>query len=156
VRDYELMVVLDPNLDEAALEALNTRIQSMVTQRGGTVEQVDTWGRRRLAYPIGRFRDGFYILSRVQMPTTAAAEIERALKLTESVIRHLLVRADGLGPLPSVSQPASAPQAMPVVPPAPVAAAVPATEPEPEPEPEAEPEPESVPVPELEPVAQAD
>jgi small subunit ribosomal protein S6 len=98
VRDYELMVVLDPNLDDAAIEALNTRIQTLVTQRGGTVENVDTWGRKRLAYPIGRFRDGVYILSRLQLPPTAAAEIERALKLTESVIRHLLVRAEGLTP----------------------------------------------------------
>ena len=65
MRDYELMVVLDPNLDESAIEAMNTRIQTLVTQRGGTVENVDTWGRKRLAYPIGRFRDGFYILSRV-------------------------------------------------------------------------------------------
>jgi small subunit ribosomal protein S6 len=96
VRDYELMVVLDPNLDETAIEALNTRIQAMVTQRGGTVESVDTWGRKRLAYPIGRFRDGFYVLNRVQLPPNAAVEIERALKLTESVIRHLLVRSEGL------------------------------------------------------------
>ena len=96
MRDYELMVVLDPNLDEAAVEALNTRVQNMVTQRGGTIDSLDSWGRRRLAYPIGRYRDGVYILSRFQMPPNAAAEIERALKLTESVIRHLLVRAEGL------------------------------------------------------------
>jgi small subunit ribosomal protein S6 len=57
VRDYELMVVLDPNLDEAAIDALNARIQTMSTQRGGTIENVDVWGRRRLAYPIGRYRD---------------------------------------------------------------------------------------------------
>jgi small subunit ribosomal protein S6 len=98
VRDYELMVVLDPNLDESAIEALNTRIQTLITQRGGTIEHVDSWGRRRLAYPIGRFRDGVYVLSRLRLPPTAAAEIERALKLTESVIRHLLVRAEGLAP----------------------------------------------------------
>src|ERR1700674_698858 len=90
------MVVLDPNLDEAAIEGMTTRIQAMVTQRGGTVDNVDTWGRKRLAYPIGRFRDGFYILYRLQLPPNAATEIERALKLTESVIRHLLVRSEGL------------------------------------------------------------
>ena len=98
MRDYELMVVLDPNLDEAAIEALNTRIQGMVTQRGGTVESVESWGRKRLAYPIGRYRDGVYVLSRLQLPPNAAVEIERALKFTESVIRHLLLRADGLAP----------------------------------------------------------
>ena len=109
MRDYELMVVLDPNLDEAAIDALNTRIQSMATTRGGTVDHVDTWGRKRLAYPIGRFRDGFYILFRMALPNTAAAEIERALKLTESVIRHLLVRADGLPAVAAATpQPAAA------------------------------------------------
>ena len=107
MRDYELMVVLDPNLDEAAIEALNTRIQSLITQRGGVIESVDAWGRKRLAYPIGRFRDGVYILSRLQLPPAAATDIERALKLNESVIRHLLVRAEGLAP----SQPAAAPAA---------------------------------------------
>ncbi len=99
MRDYELMVVLDPNLDDGAIDALTTRIRTMVTQRGGTVETVDTWGRRRLAYPIGRLRDGYYLLLRLRLPPTASAEIERALKLTESVIRHLLVRAEGLAPL---------------------------------------------------------
>jgi small subunit ribosomal protein S6 len=92
------MVVLDPNLDDAAIEALNTRIQNMATQRGGTIEGTDSWGRRRLAYPVGRYRDGVYVVTRLKLPPNAAAEIERALKLTESVIRHLLVRADGLAP----------------------------------------------------------
>jgi small subunit ribosomal protein S6 len=97
------MVVLDPNLEDAASEALNTRIQSLVTQRGGTIESIDAWGRKRLAYPIGRYRDGVYILFRLQLPPNAAAEIERALKLTESVIRHLLVRAEGLTPAPAAA-----------------------------------------------------
>ncbi len=99
MRDYELMVVLDPNLDDSALEAMNTRITTLISQRGGTSENVDGWGRRRLAYPIGRFRDGFYVLSRLKLPPNAAVEIERALKLNESVIRHLLVRAEGLAPV---------------------------------------------------------
>ena len=103
MRDYELMVVLDPNLDDTAIEALNTRIQNMVTQRGGTIENVESWGRKRLAYPIGRYRDGVYILSRFQLPPNAAAEIERALKLTESVIRHLQVPAEGLTPAPAAA-----------------------------------------------------
>jgi small subunit ribosomal protein S6 len=103
VREYELMVVLDPNLDDTAVEALNTRVANMVTQRGGTIDSVDNWGRKRLAYPIGRYRDGVYILTRMQLPPTAAVEIERALKLTESVIRHLLVRAEGLVPAPAAA-----------------------------------------------------
>jgi small subunit ribosomal protein S6 len=98
------MVVLDPNLDEAGVEALNTRIQTQVTQRGGSVESVEQWGRKRLAYPIGRHRDGIYILSRLQLPPTAADEIKRTLKLSESVIRHLLIRAEGLAAAPAAAR----------------------------------------------------
>lgn len=98
MRDYELMVVLDPNLDTGATEALNTRIQGIVTQRGGTVESVDTWGRRRLAYPIGRFRDGVYVLLRLRLPSNATIEVDHALTLTESIIRHRLFRVDNLPP----------------------------------------------------------
>ena len=96
MREYELMVVLDPNLEEAAVEALNARIASVATARGGSVDSVDNWGRKRLAYPIHRWRDGVYILSRLKLPPQAADEIERVLRLNESVIRHLLVRAEGL------------------------------------------------------------
>ncbi len=92
MRDYELMVVLDPNLDEAAMEAMTNRVSTLVTQRGGAVENLDAWGRRRLAYPIGRNRDGTYLLFRVQLQPESTSEIERALRLNESVMRHLLVR----------------------------------------------------------------
>ena len=94
MRDYELMVVLDSNLDEAQTEAASTRITTLVTQRGGTIQNTDAWGKRRLAYPIGRHRDGTYILMHLQMAPTLAAEVERTLKLMESVIRHLIVRVD--------------------------------------------------------------
>jgi small subunit ribosomal protein S6 len=98
MRDYELMVVLDPNLDEEAINAVNARLETLVTRRGGAVQDVQAWGRRRLAYPIARYRDGVYVLSRLQLRPESTVEIERALKLTESVIRHLLVRADNLAP----------------------------------------------------------
>ena len=97
------MVVLDPNLDDAAVEALNTRVANLVSQRGGSIDNVDNWGKKRLAYPIGRYRDGTYILTRMQLPPNAAVDIERALKLTESVIRHLLVRAEGLTGAPAAA-----------------------------------------------------
>jgi small subunit ribosomal protein S6 len=107
LRDYELMVVLDPNLDEAAIEALTTRIQTMVTQRGGVIDSVVPWGRQRLAYPIGRYRDGIYILIKFKLPPNAAGEIERALKLTESIIRHLVVRTEEPAPAAAAAAAAS-------------------------------------------------
>jgi small subunit ribosomal protein S6 len=95
------MVVLDPNLDEAGIEAVNTRLQTLVTQRGGSVDTTEAWGRKRLAYPIGRHRDGVYVLSRLQLPPTAADEVKRSLKLNESVIRYLLIRAEDLAAAPA-------------------------------------------------------
>ena len=103
MRTYELMVVLDPNLDEAGVEAFHQRLATLVTQRGGSVVDSEAWGRRRLAYPIARYRDGLYLLSHLQLETDATAELERALKLNESVIRHLLVRYE-----PSASSAAEA------------------------------------------------
>jgi small subunit ribosomal protein S6 len=135
VRDYEMMIVLDPNLDEGQTETQTGRVEALVTQRGGTIQNTDVWGRRRLAYHIGRFRDGFYVLYRLQMPPEAAAEIEHGLTLMESVIRYLIVRAEDLPFAPAapatapavVSAPVTVPDAAPVTEPATDEAAVTAT-----------------------------
>jgi small subunit ribosomal protein S6 len=94
MRDYELMVILDPNLDEAGVEAESERVRSLVTARGGEVVSFEPWGRRRLAYPIKRFRDGYYAVVRFKMTPEESDALERALKLAESVIRHLIVRPE--------------------------------------------------------------
>lgn len=93
MRDYELMVVLDPNLDETGIEGVTRRVESVVTGRDGRVTSTEAWGRRRLAYPIGRHRDGHYVLFRLNMNPTTTSELERQLRLTESVVRQLLVLA---------------------------------------------------------------
>ena len=98
-RQYELVYILPPDSTEQQVAEVQTQIEEVVSRLRGQIASTDNWGRKRLAYPIGRFRDGVYILSRFQLPPNAAAEIERALKLTESVIRHLLVRAEGLAPV---------------------------------------------------------
>jgi small subunit ribosomal protein S6 len=97
VREYELMIVLDPNLDEATVATAKNRVESVISQRG-VIKSVDDWGRRRLAYPIGRHRDGTYVLVRFQAKAEAAQDVERALKLMESVVRHLVVRVDQVEP----------------------------------------------------------
>ncbi len=95
MREYELMCVLNPELDEAGQEAQNERIKTLITSRKGEVINVEPWGRRRLAYPIGGFRDGIYLVTRFKMPPEETDALERSLRLTESVIRHLVVRPDG-------------------------------------------------------------
>jgi small subunit ribosomal protein S6 len=94
MRDYELMVVLAPDLDDEGVNATTERVKTMVTGRGGEVVDVQAWGRRRLAYPIGKVRDGYYAVAKLKLDPTAAEPLDRSLKLAEPVIRHLLVRLD--------------------------------------------------------------
>ena len=94
MRDYELMVVLTPELDDAGIEQTTERVRSLVTARGGEVTDLQPWGRRRLAYPINKLRDGYYAVAKLKLEPTAAEPLERALKLNETVVRHLLVRLD--------------------------------------------------------------
>ena len=94
MRDYELMVVLTPELDDEGVTATTERVRSLVTARGGEVVDVQSWGRRRLAYPIKKFRDGHYSVAKLRLNPDAAEPLDRSLKLTEPVIRHLLVRLD--------------------------------------------------------------
>src|SRR5438445_13882978 len=97
MREYELMLILDPTLDEEGTQAAADRVQTFVAGRGGEVLSVDSappMGRRRLAYPIKRQRDGIYSVTRLGMDAQAADDLERTLKLSDQVIRHLLIRKD--------------------------------------------------------------
>jgi small subunit ribosomal protein S6 len=94
MRDYELMVVLTPELDEDGVTAATDRVKTLVTSRGGEVVDLQAWGRRRLAYPIQKFRDGFYTVAKLKLSPEATEPLERGLTLSEAVLRHLLVRMD--------------------------------------------------------------
>ncbi|WP_448575088.1 30S ribosomal protein S6 [Thermomicrobium sp.] len=96
-RPYELMVLLRPDLADDRLEAALERIRNTVVEQGGTItfEKRDTpWGRRRLAYPIRKFQEAFYVLFQLICPPRMVREIERELRLNEQVLRHLIVRLD--------------------------------------------------------------
>jgi small subunit ribosomal protein S6 len=124
LREYELTVVYDLAVTEAGgPDAGPQRIASLVEGRGGKMLKVDHWGRRRMAYPIGRALDGDYVVTRVELDPTAVAPLEAALKIDEKVYRHLVVRADEL-PLPP-------PPREPRVPREPAAEAAPAAAPAP-------------------------
>lgn len=94
MRSYEIMFIAHPDLDDASLNALVDRAKGWVTSTGGQVTQLDLWGRRRLAYPIHKQTEGQYVLMQTQLPTTATAEIERNMRLTEQVMRFQVVRTD--------------------------------------------------------------
>ena len=110
MREYELTVVYDLAVAEAGgPDASVEQLTHSVEARGGKVIKVDHWGRRRMAYPIGRTIDADYIVSRVELEPADVAPLEAALRIDEKVLRHLVVRADEL-PVPV---PPREPRAMP-------------------------------------------
>ena len=93
-RDYELGVILNPDVGEDQTRALVDRVTNYVTGNDGTVVRVNAWGRRHMAYPIERHRDGLYYWFDLMLPPTAVADLERSLRVNEDVIRHLLKTRD--------------------------------------------------------------
>lgn len=92
--EYEIVYVAKPTLGEDAVAALNDRFASVITGQNGEVTATELWGKRTLAYPIEKFFEGIYILSRVAMPPKGTIEVDRMLRLNEDVLRHLIVRTD--------------------------------------------------------------
>ena len=110
MREYELTVVYDLAVAEAGgPDASVELLTHSVEARGGTILRVDHWGRRRMAYPIGRAIDADYVVSRVELDPTGVAPLEAALRIDEKVLRHLVVRADELPVPPPPREPRPAP-----------------------------------------------
>ena len=94
MRRYELMLVFRPDAPDERIAAIIDRTTRQITADGGQIVKVAPWGRRRLAYPIDRHREGAYHIVVFEAPTTTIAELERSLLITEEVLRHLVVRQD--------------------------------------------------------------
>jgi len=94
LRTYELMCIVQPELDEEGMTALNARIAEVIAGGGGQVISAEVLGRRRLAFPIRKKTEGVYVLTYANMDTPCMAELERRLRLTEEVIRYLIVRPE--------------------------------------------------------------
>jgi small subunit ribosomal protein S6 len=94
MRSYEVMFIAHPDLDETSLNALLDRAKGWITAGGGAVNQVDLWGRRRLAYPIRKQKEGQYVLMQAQMEANGTYELERNLRLNEQVMRFQVIRTD--------------------------------------------------------------
>lgn len=90
MRNYEVAYISDPDLDEQAQAALDERIAGWITVAGGSTLQVDRWGKRRLAYPIRKRHDGNYVFVQASLPHTAPAQIEREMRLQESILRFMI------------------------------------------------------------------
>ncbi len=94
LRDYELVVIISPELADDAVDGIVDNVSRLVTQNGGTVDEVERWGKRKLAYPIKHFLEGNYVLARCKMKPALGKELEASLRISEEVLRHLLVRLD--------------------------------------------------------------
>jgi small subunit ribosomal protein S6 len=111
MRHYEVMIILDPSLDERTVAPSLENYLNVIRTSGGTVEKVDVWGKRRLAYEIDKHSEGIYALLDVNSEPGAVQEMDRQLSLTESVLRTKVLRRDpakGKAARPKAARPVGA------------------------------------------------
>lgn len=94
MRHYELMVILDPSLDERTVTPSLETFLNVVRNDGGTVEKIEVWGKRRLAYEIAKHSEGIYAVLEVTCEPATVSELDRQLNLNESVLRTKVMRTD--------------------------------------------------------------
>lgn len=90
MRKYELVCIIQPDLDEVAFNGVLEKVKGWVSESGGSVDKVDVWGRRKMAYIIRKHKEGQYILLNITLNPAATPDLERNLRFQESVIRHML------------------------------------------------------------------
>lgn len=94
MREYELGIVIRPTLAEEGVQNVVERLKNVIVGQGGTVEKVDLWGKRRLAYPIEKHTEGYYVFLRFVLPPKNVAEVSRVARYTEDILRHVLVKEE--------------------------------------------------------------
>lgn len=88
---YEVMVIVKP-AEEELVNATIEKVEALIARVGGTVEKVDRWGKRRLAYPVKKFTDGFYTLINFEAAPAEIKEIDRVMKINDQILKHLVVK----------------------------------------------------------------
>src|SRR5438045_9478387 len=94
MRVYEVLFIIAPNTEEGDIETLVTQLREVVTNQGAQVTNVNRMGRRRLAYPIGKFNDGHYVVLTIEGSGAEIAELERRMRVNDAVIRYITIRID--------------------------------------------------------------
>ncbi|MCL6612572.1 MAG: 30S ribosomal protein S6 [Peptococcaceae bacterium] len=95
MRKYETVFILRPELDEEKTNEAVEKFKSLVEGNGGEITSLDKWGKRRLAYEIGHVREGFYVVCKFRAEPAVASELDRVFKISDDVMRHIIVREDG-------------------------------------------------------------
>lgn len=94
MHNYELVYILQADLDEATLTGTVDAIEALIKNSKGEIAKVDKWGKRRLAYPIRKMREGFYVFISFQMEPSEIVNLKRALGYNEQVLRYIVVRVN--------------------------------------------------------------
>ncbi|CAM4211242.1 30S ribosomal protein S6 [Erysipelothrix inopinata] len=94
MRNYELMYIVKPTLDEESRKALIEKLHAILTDNGATIDKVDEWGLRELAYEINDFKKGYYVVTTFTSDEQAVNEFNRLARINHDVIRHMIVRLD--------------------------------------------------------------
>ena len=94
MRNYEVVIIVQPDLDETALTGVVDKVKGWITESGGTVAKVDMWGKRHMAYAIRKQREGQYVLFQADIPQTFSATLDRNLHFLEPVMRYLITAVE--------------------------------------------------------------
>ena len=92
VNGYELVFIVNPEITEDSLENTINGISQFIVSKGGTVSDIEKWGKRKLAYPLKRFLEGNYVLTRFEMNPAWSKELEASLMISDDILRHMLTR----------------------------------------------------------------
>ncbi len=94
MRNYELVFIVHPDLDETAFNGVIDKVKGWITEAGGTMTKTDVWGRRRMAYAIRKHREGQYVLFEFQGEPSFSATLDRNIRYLEPVLRHMIISLD--------------------------------------------------------------
>jgi small subunit ribosomal protein S6 len=105
LRDYEVLYIVRPDLDDEKVQDAVKRVNTLIERSGGTTERTNLWGKRKLAYEVKHQKEGAYVLQDFQLNPDRVPELESALKITEEVLRHLIVRKPEKAPASTAASP---------------------------------------------------
>ena len=94
MRKYEVIFILRPDLDEEQNTEVIEKFKTLIESHGGEILKLDKWGKRKLAYEVKKFREGLYVLIQMKAESKVATELDRVFKITDEVLRHMIIRED--------------------------------------------------------------
>ncbi len=95
LQDYEMVFIISPEIADEALESKVDGVSQFITGRNGVIDSVEQWGKKKLAYPINHFLEGNYVLAKFKLSPARCKELETNLKISEEILRHLLIKVGG-------------------------------------------------------------